>query len=281
MAGFFGFFDYSKPGKGVRKDEPKRSHFVMFFILLQRKFWKMVQVNILFLLFCLPVVGAVALTGTGTAPSLVLPLTILQLVVTGPAIAGMLYILRNIETESPVFLLSDFWDSFKGNFKQAFLYGLLCAAVTYLMYLAATFYMRSAPDNIWMYAPLGLVLFMSLMFLFANFYIFPMIVTLELPLPALIKNGVILSMICAKANFIILFWLVLIVFVFWLFPVLGFIFYLLIGCSVIGFVIMHNAYPGIKKYAIDPYMAQLEEDAAKPVEGGVFEDERTLPEDKS
>ena len=33
LAGFFGFFDYTKPGKGVNKDEPKKKGILRFFEL--------------------------------------------------------------------------------------------------------------------------------------------------------------------------------------------------------------------------------------------------------
>ncbi len=31
MAGFFGFFDYTKPGPGVPEDLPPKSKFIVFF----------------------------------------------------------------------------------------------------------------------------------------------------------------------------------------------------------------------------------------------------------
>jgi len=258
MAGFFGFFDYSKPGKGVRKDEPKRSHFAMFWVLLQRKFWKMIQLNLIFILFCIPVVTI------------------------GPAIAGMTYVLRNFATESPVFLFSDFWDAFKNNFKQSFVYGLLCLLVISLIIGAGTFYWQNASENAWMYIPLGLILFMSLMFVLSNFYIFPMIVTLDLPLKALIKNGIILSILCLKSNLITLLFLALILLLFWIFDIFSFVIYIFIGFSFIGFLIVHNSYRGIKKFAIDPYVEQLkselENETGDPDEN-VFSDDRIIPEE--
>jgi hypothetical protein len=56
MAGFFGLFDYNKPGPGVPnpEDVPPKSPFVVFFEILQRKFWSLVKVNLMFLLFNLP-----------------------------------------------------------------------------------------------------------------------------------------------------------------------------------------------------------------------------------
>ena len=54
MAGFFGLFDYNKPGPGVPKDAPRKSPLIVFFEILQRKFWNLIKVNMMFLIFNLP-----------------------------------------------------------------------------------------------------------------------------------------------------------------------------------------------------------------------------------
>ena len=56
MAGFFGLFDYNKPGPGVPKDAPPKSPFIVFFQILQRKFWNFTKVNMMFFVFNLPAV---------------------------------------------------------------------------------------------------------------------------------------------------------------------------------------------------------------------------------
>ena len=71
MAGFFGLFDYSKPGKGVDKNGPQKKRFFHFFELYFRKFWKLITLNMLYVLFCIPIVTI------------------------GPATAAMTYILKN------------------------------------------------------------------------------------------------------------------------------------------------------------------------------------------
>ena len=36
MAGFFGFFDYSKPGPGIEKDEPQKAALFVFMDIYAR-----------------------------------------------------------------------------------------------------------------------------------------------------------------------------------------------------------------------------------------------------
>jgi len=53
MAGIFGFFDYTKEGKGVYPDEPPKGPIPAFFAILGRKFWKIIQINLMYLVFSL------------------------------------------------------------------------------------------------------------------------------------------------------------------------------------------------------------------------------------
>ena len=54
MAGFFGFGNYAKEGKGVSKNEPKKRSLFAFFELFFRKFWRLIKLNLLYLLACIP-----------------------------------------------------------------------------------------------------------------------------------------------------------------------------------------------------------------------------------
>ena len=58
--GFFGFGNYSRPGPGVSKDEPKKPAYIRYFQLMGRKFGKLMQLNLLFLV---PVAVVVFLMG--------------------------------------------------------------------------------------------------------------------------------------------------------------------------------------------------------------------------
>lgn len=238
MAGFFGLFDYTKPGKGVRKDEPQKHRFFYFFELFFRKFWTLIRLNLLYLLFCIPVVTV------------------------GPATAGMTYVLRNMANEQPVFLFSDFWDAFRANWKQSGLYSLLLVVCTILIGISLRFYSLNAPQVMWMYIPVVLVLFMALMLVFMSYYAMLMIVTLELSLKDILKNAAILAIVCLKANVLTLVFTALLgLATFLLFPY-SILMVLFLVPAMLGFIICYNAYPGIQKYAIDPFLAREEESSA-------------------
>ena len=47
MAGLFGFFDYTKAGPGVSKNEPKKKRFFQFWELYIRKFFRLCFADLL------------------------------------------------------------------------------------------------------------------------------------------------------------------------------------------------------------------------------------------
>lgn len=247
MAGFFGLFDYSKPGKGVRKDEPQKPRFFHFWELFFRKFWKLIQLNLLFVLFCIPVVTI------------------------GPATAGMTYVLRNMANEQPIFLFSDFWDAFKANWKQSFLYSLLLAVCLLAAIVSGQFYLANAASRQWLLFPAAVTFFICLMLLMMNYYVMLMIVTLDLPLGSIIKNALILAIVRLKTNLLTLLFTGAILLATWLFFPYTILLVLLIVPAWIGFIICFNSYPGIQKHVIDPFVeAPSQQDSDREA---LFQDE--------
>ncbi len=54
MPGIFGFFDYTKEGPGVPVNAPVKGPFKLFFEILFRKFWKLVTINLMYVVFSIP-----------------------------------------------------------------------------------------------------------------------------------------------------------------------------------------------------------------------------------
>ena len=116
MAGFFGLFDYSKPGPGVKKNGPKKKGFVVFFEIYFRKFWKLILANLLFVLVSLP------------------------LVTVGLGNAGLTYITRNFAREKHAFIAGDFFDTIKKNWKQALPVGIINLILTAVVVFDVLFF---------------------------------------------------------------------------------------------------------------------------------------------
>ena len=93
-------------GPGVPKNAPRKKPFFRFWELFANKFWDFFKINLIYFLFCIPIVTI------------------------GPATAAMTALMRNIYLERPQFYFHDFVKEFKKNFKQALIVGILDILVT-------------------------------------------------------------------------------------------------------------------------------------------------------
>ena len=191
----FGLFNYSKPGPGVDKNGPKKKRFFYFFELYGRKFWKLIELNLLYLVCCIPIVTI------------------------GPATCGLVYILRNFANEKPVFMVSDFFDAFKSNFKQGFVIGLFDLLTTGIVSVALIWYIANQQLSIAMAIPLVICIIVEVLLMFMRFYTYLMTVTVELPIKYILKNSFIFAFLGLKSNLISGFWTVLLILpLLWLWP---------------------------------------------------------------
>lgn len=262
----FGMFNYSKPGPGVDKDAPKKKRFFLFFELYFRKFWKIVELNLLFCLFCIPLVAACTyvFNGWARADSAEMILMVLLLLVSclpiGPAMAGITYILRNFAQEKPVFMVSDFWDAFKSNFKQALAVFYIDTIVTGVATVSFLWYFMNSGMSWAMALPLGFCILVEIILMFMRFYTYLMLVTVDLPVKYIIKNSAIFAFLGLKTNVITLFFVLLIAVPLALFFPISLILVIPLGFTTIGFIVCFNSYPYLVKYIIEPHERQVRGD---------------------
>lgn len=232
MAGFFGLFDYTKPGKGVNKSEPQKKRFFFFFELYFRKFWKIITLNLIYLLFCLPIVTI------------------------GPATAALMKICKEMSNEKGIFLWSDFVEAFKKNFKQGFAMGIIDLVFAFLLACCLWFYYHQAiaQDSLFYYILLGVAISALLIVIMMNYYVFLMIPVLDMKLGAMIKNSFIMVAMGIKTNLCTLFFTILLSILVWgIYPLITIIGCLTIFFATYGFIVAFNSYQYIEKYIIQPY----------------------------
>ena len=130
---------FTRPGPGVSKDEPDSPAIARFFQILGRKFSKLVQLNLLFLIpaiitaaLCIVLLVVPGIPRIGLELNLsanepfvlnlyemyVVPLPLILLY---PFTAGLTYVTRNFVREEHAFVFSDAVEQIKRNFKQFFL----------------------------------------------------------------------------------------------------------------------------------------------------------------
>ncbi len=282
MAGFFGLFDYNKPGPGVPDNAPPKSPFIVFFEILQRKFWNFIKINFMFLVFDLPAIllgylvllfmfpnifpnafeSAEMITSEMLMKFILLtPLFCIPMITVGPAQAGFTYVLRNYAREEHAFIWSDFKDSALKNFKQSMIIGTINFFATFLMLLSIRAYSLIGNSNILVMAGMVLMIMLFLIFAMMNMYIYPILVTFELPIKQIYKNALIFATVKFFPNLGILLLSALIIALTYgmIIPFnqfVGILLLLLITASLVGFITNFYAYPKLKKYMI----SRVEED---------------------
>lgn len=275
--GLFGA-NYAKEGPGVDKNAPQKKRFFLFWDIYFRKFWKLIQLNLVYVLFFIPAAVGLYTLIMGGLNVLSILLVLVSVVLAGPATAGLTYVLRNFVREEHAFVLADFFGNFKSNFKQAAIYGAIFAIVMTLMATSSVFYYRNAPDNTLMFVPLVLCMACMLVGSFMNFYMYTMIVTFKMTLRQMLKNAFIFSILGVFTNIFTLLVTGAIAVAMLLFYPITILFIIPIALSTMQFIITFNAYPKIKQHMIDPFVAENTPESGD--EGGdkpVFSDERLIP----
>ena len=195
MVKFNIFGGYSKPGKGVSKNEAyEKSAFAKYFEILGRKFWDICILSLVFLLTMIPFIALsylifTLISGTRLASDLQLSLIVIgaPFAFIGPFIGGACRIARDFAREEPVFIFADFFSTVKKNI----------AALTYAL---PTYY---AMSGVFRYVCFPLCMLAALVYLFIQYYVFTMAVSFDLKLSQIIKNGLILSFAVLLRNFLI------------------------------------------------------------------------------
>ena len=113
--------------------------------------------------------------------------------ITGPSSAGAAYIMRNWARDQHAFLLSDFKDAFKSNWKQALPVSVISAFVPVLAFTAVTYYGELATSSMVMLLPLILVISATLVWTLMLPLLYPMMVGYELRTGDLLKNAFLMS----------------------------------------------------------------------------------------
>jgi uncharacterized membrane protein YesL len=241
LAKFRNPFDFESSGVGISKNAPKKKRVFVFFDIFFNKFWKLLWLNVIYMVFCLPIVTI------------------------GPATAGVTKVLRNFSQQRPVFLWGDFIESFRKNMKQGLLMGLIDVFVfasTALAFYIYPLQVENTGNKIW-YVPFITTVAISITVFIMSGYAYLMIVTTSLSFKNILKNSFYLTCVCAKQSLITFLICVAIVTVaIFLFVTNEFARMCIIfaPATMIGLVVCFNFYPIIQKFVINPYYEQTGEE---------------------
>lgn len=271
----FGLFNnYDKPGPGVSKDEPRKSAPVRFFEILLRKFSKLIQLN---LIYMIPMaIAAIIMYGISTLPIqhiayssetfgtidlysvyfMPLPLAFM-----GPFNCGMAFITRNFAREEHAFVWSDFWDAVKDNWKAGLLNSIITYVAVVVLSFGFMFYWNQWKTQGFFYViPLIFIGLIFAIMLFSQYYIPVMIVTFNLKLRHIYRNAVIFSIMGVVRNILITFVFVAMLIALWFCPgkllFVPLFLFVIILCSFISYLCSFATYSLIDGFMIQPYYKQ-------------------------
>lgn len=272
------FQSYQREGKGVEKSAMRPIRPLYFFELFFRKFWKLMQMNLLYVGLTLPIWIALtmflfsdtmennfSLAYVGDFLYVLALIFIVFSPVIGPATAGITYVFKSYATETPVFQFADFFEQFKKNFKQAtlftFIHGLLLLSFSFtLIHGSSQLVVGGSSTMSSMQIPLLIV---NILFIFVSYYAFSIMVMFQMKFFDILKNSFIFALAKLPLNLFILILIAAISYFLFHYIVTGLLLTALFLYSFSGFLVVFSVYPTLEKHMLIPAEKQqlkLEQD---------------------
>ncbi len=166
------------PGPGVTELPPEKGVKRFFFLLMTHP-WKLVTLNLMFLMFSIPVV---------TIPA---------------AICGVNRVLIKLVREGNCFLWSEYKKEFKANLFKSLPFGLLSAVLLFMSYYALSVSTSSEDSSMSIFAGAIGLFILGLTLLFTS-YVFVLLPSLALKNRHIAKNAIVLMVTEWRTNLVII-----------------------------------------------------------------------------
>lgn len=154
---------FTREGPGVARDAPPKRGLALLADTIGRQWWELLQLNLLYVLFALPLVTLPAVHVAATR------------------VAATMLDDRN------VYLLRDFWEAFRAKFWRATALGLVCGTAFALSAYAAFIFLQAARANILLSLPFTISAATAIFVLLAAAQAFVLLALRDLPLLQLIR----------------------------------------------------------------------------------------------
>lgn len=282
MAGIFGLFDFTKPGKGVEPDEPQKRAPVRFFELLWRNLWKFIKLNLTYFIFLLPLilvfhaiifdpivsytyilddiptVAGAPLTMLfyfyfGWPQWVQIALILLSAAVLGPLTCGLTYCLRNAVREEH-YWYSDLWHRAKQNLGMGIVLGLVDVFMIGIGFFNISILLNPETELSTAMSVITLLAMLSMIFyLGMRNTLYTMTVSVYLTFGQLIRNALILTLAGLPRHLLTGVLQLLVLALVLLFNgVVELVALPLICLVLLGYISMFITYPLVDKYLIQP-----------------------------
>ena len=211
-----------EPKKEIEKNAPPKQGIALFFTVFWRDFWELCKLNLILILFCIPVV---------TIPA---------------AITAMNKITMFMFMDKPVYTFSDYIAAFKAEWKRATAVGLIYFPALAITVFGQYFY-SAMMTSFLLYA---ISMLACAVVLIVGFYLFPMLAVLDMNIKGIFKNAVLLTFLRMPQNVLTLIIVVLLTLFVWMFLPPTILAVLLIFFALTGFITTFCAYTGLNKFVI-------------------------------
>ena len=189
MSIFSSFFGgYNRPGPGVRPDEPRKKGLARLLEMLGRDFWSFFKAGFLAFISMIPFLFGMILAIISHAVIFVIIAGLVGGMIAAPQLCSMAdTVLRSLRDE-PGYWWPTYRRAWKRNFKACLLPGAVFGLVLG-MQVFTLFHMDTLGNSVasWAILIAGMVLVSGLMT-----YIIPQLALLDMPLPGILKNAVLL-----------------------------------------------------------------------------------------
>lgn len=212
---------YGKAGKGdFTMENLPQNRRQLFRDVLKVRWSSLFGVNLLYMIFWIPaivwtfinVVMLLTMVGTTDAAYTAQDLSGLLMnylmilapciAITGPFNAGVTYVLRNWARDEHSFVLSDFKDAVKANWKQGLAVSIISGVLPFLAFVCWYFYGNLMANSFVFILPIALVFLVFIVWTLSEMIMYVMMITYDLKLKDVIRNSVLLTM--AKLPFALL-----------------------------------------------------------------------------
>ncbi len=281
------FYNHNKSGSGIEKNAPEKNRIVTYFEILFRKFWKLIQVNLLYSVFIIPLVlvfYSLYFMNNMTSKLAVMAVgAIVFVLVFGPATAAVFKIMRSYSMERHSFILTDFKKAFSENYKKSLVMGIINIVSALSVYASIMIYPELAKTyaSDLIYVPMVLSISVGIAIIFISFYSYLLIVATDVSFKNVIRNSIVLTVYSIKKSVISFLVTIVLVAAFVLLSIYNL--YTLVAlpfvpAAIIMFTITFNSYPVIQKYVINPYYEQKGE-VNPELSDGITDEDEVLFED--
>lgn len=262
------FYSYKKTGSGIDKNAPEKNRIVLYFEILLRKFWKLLEVNLLYTVFMLPFAffyyALFYMSNITSKLAAMVVSAVVFVLVFGPATAAVFKIMRNYVLEKHAFILTDFKKAFTENYKKSLAMGIINIISVLSVYASIVVYpdLAKTYDSYLVYVPMVLSISIGIAVMFISFYSYLLIVATDISFKNVIRNSIVLTIYAIKKNiisFIVTVLLIALFVVLTIYNLYTIVALPFVPAAIIMFTISFNSYPVIQKYVINPYYEKIGE----------------------